>query len=674
MLTLALAVFTALIPQSTQSPTRADVDTDGDGLSDFAEIHKYFTDPTKADTDGDGIPDGDWDERREYTYTVRTIVRVLPPITDDVLHDDYQDARVLERKPEYVELEVIHYPLNTVASAITGDPKWRENAKPLEAFTRPGLTANWDEPMRASLVAALAKDGIDEQKLDDKTLVERASKWVFGHAKFVDGFTTYCSWFPKGKAAVYPGLEDAVERGKSEKKLPLEEQWRRELFAKGMFETRVHGTCTSSAIYLSGCLRALGIPTRIVLAIPAVDASQPKQLELVTKGVTHKGVRRTMLQALERSTHGWTSHTFDEVFVGGRWRRLNYDRLGQNILDAGYLGLMTHVDTFDDWADGEMAKTWGVRQARELPANDVFGGMNPYCAVEVSDRFGAHAKIADDWLLGPDEFQTLTIERAYWLGSPECKVEVQPRDSDAGAGLAFVHVREGKAGVGARQYEAFRSNASLAFVLRADGHPDVPARNARGCWAQPEKGIQDFDLRIEPDDLAKMIPAVRYRVVPVQKDDAEFRWNVAGDVFLVRDSKSSSTPKAASANPKDGITFDRALWSDDASLPKQVRESSDKDRPVLFLHVADHKTFAELKTFTQKADLRFALEAEGHNTISSEALVGGTPVGKDVYVALPLGQSDWHELVKGTEYTLRPRNNAAGFHWHVSPSLKIVRH
>jgi hypothetical protein len=34
----------------------------------------------------------------------------------------------------------------------------------------------------------------------------------------------------------------------------------------------------------------------------------------------------------------WVSHTFDEVFVGGRWRRLNYDRLGQNVLDPQYLG------------------------------------------------------------------------------------------------------------------------------------------------------------------------------------------------------------------------------------------------------------------------------------------------------------------------------------------------
>lgn len=44
---LALATLTLL--------AAVDADTDGDGLSDFAERHKYFTDPTKTDSDGDGI-------------------------------------------------------------------------------------------------------------------------------------------------------------------------------------------------------------------------------------------------------------------------------------------------------------------------------------------------------------------------------------------------------------------------------------------------------------------------------------------------------------------------------------------------------------------------------------------------------------------------------------------
>jgi len=521
--------FLILWLAAAQAP---DVDTDHDGLSDFDEIHKYFTDPTNADSDGDGVPDGEWDERREFTYTVRTIVRVLPPVTDDVLHDDYQDARILERRPGLVELEVIHYPLNTVAEAITADPAWREHVAGMHRWTEPGPTANWDGAMRRNLFTELAADGIDAAVLDDRALVERASRWLLQRARYVDGFTTFCSWFPHGKAAVYPGLEDVVARGIADKSLSTEDQWQRELFARGMFEHRVRGSCTSSAIYLDGCLRALGVPTRVVLGIPCIDASDAKEIEMLKRGITHKGVRRIVLQALEGQRGAWISHTFDEVWVAGRWRRLNYERLGQNILDPQYLGLMTHVATFGDWADGEMAKTWGVRQAKETPHDDVFAGPNPYSTVSVSDRFGVHARIPNDALLGPDELQVLTIEKAYAWSSPERKVSMDLRDDDV-AGHFLFHVREGKPGVGGRQYQAFWSSCSKDFLLRSPGKPDVRARATRGYWVDPDHGIQEFHLQVEPDELARMEPGVSYALFPVQKEE-EFRWELAGDVELAR--------------------------------------------------------------------------------------------------------------------------------------------
>src|SRR5262249_49979801 len=238
---------------------------------------------------------------------------------------------------------------------------------------------------------------------DDKTLVERASKWLLGRTRSIDSFTTYFASFPDGRPAVFPGLEEAVAREKKDPAIPLDALWSRELLAKGMFENKTRGSCTSSAIYLDGCLRALGIPTRVVLGLPCVDPSDPREIEMVKRGITHPGVRRIVLQAIEGQAGSWVNHTLNEVFVGGRWRRLNYDRLGQNILDAQYLGLMTHAATFGDWADGEMAKTWGVRQARGGPHDDVFGGPNPYSTLAVSDRFGVHAKVAKDLLLGPDE-------------------------------------------------------------------------------------------------------------------------------------------------------------------------------------------------------------------------------------------------------------------------------
>ncbi|HBE78361.1 MAG TPA: hypothetical protein DDW65_11370 [Firmicutes bacterium] len=135
------------------SESNLDQDSDGDGLSDFQEIHKYFTDPYNKDSDSDGIPDGDWNERREYTYTVKTIIRIIPLESDFNFDDDFQDTRVLERTPDYIELEVIHYPLNTCNEVIPENPNWQKGDAQMQEYLRPRPSANWDAKMRKDLIA-----------------------------------------------------------------------------------------------------------------------------------------------------------------------------------------------------------------------------------------------------------------------------------------------------------------------------------------------------------------------------------------------------------------------------------------------------------------------------------------------------------------------------------------
>src|SRR5262245_59996638 len=95
------------------APPPGDPDDDRDGLPDFQELHKYFTDPKTADSDGDGVPDGDWDERREFSYSVRAVRHVMAPFDVASMNDDYQDVRVLEARPDLLEFEVVIYPLNS---------------------------------------------------------------------------------------------------------------------------------------------------------------------------------------------------------------------------------------------------------------------------------------------------------------------------------------------------------------------------------------------------------------------------------------------------------------------------------------------------------------------------------------------------------------------------------
>ena len=118
---LPLLATLVLMTQGLAAPPPDDPDFDGDGLSDFVEQHKHFTNPALADSDGDGTPDNDPYERREYCYSIRTVVRVMRPYDLAAMNDDYQDAKLLRETAEFGEIEVVHYPLNTVASAITAN-------------------------------------------------------------------------------------------------------------------------------------------------------------------------------------------------------------------------------------------------------------------------------------------------------------------------------------------------------------------------------------------------------------------------------------------------------------------------------------------------------------------------------------------------------------------------
>lgn len=59
----------------------ASADTDSDGLSDGAEIHRYRTDPLRSDTDGDLLDDGE-----------EAIYRRLSPLHPDSDGDGYTDG------------------------------------------------------------------------------------------------------------------------------------------------------------------------------------------------------------------------------------------------------------------------------------------------------------------------------------------------------------------------------------------------------------------------------------------------------------------------------------------------------------------------------------------------------------------------------------------------------
>jgi hypothetical protein len=511
----------------------ADPDTDGDGLSDFHEIHKYRTDPRKKDTAGQGTPDGDWQQRREFTYSIRAVVRVMPPCNLKALNDDYQDARVLAEKKEYAELEIVVYPFNTNAEAITANPNWKKDYAGMKEYLAPGVTTNWDEAMRNDLVAELAQAGIDPDKLTDRQVVEQVSSWLFNRSKFRNMFCTFCVGFTDGKPAVLAGLEDRFQREKGDPKWTMAEQFEHELFGKGMFARKTYGTCTSTAVYQTTVLRALGIPTRMILCIPLADGSDLEQFDLVDKGLTHKRVRNDVGLGVLSGGSSFCSHTFCEVFVGGRWRRLNFTKLGQNVIERNYLGLMLKVHEFKDLSEANLAATWGTRWAKGQ-RDEVFKHSNPYRLMAVSDHFGKYAKVPNP--PAENEHTRVTIDRVYWPHRRDALPEVRqaPSGAQKGGAAFYVHCKEWLENAGDwLQYKLFMRRADVKFALRAKDQPDVACGISMSFIAGGSQKLRELEVVIPPAEYAKMKQGVAYTLHPVNGRPG-YEWRVDDGVTVQR--------------------------------------------------------------------------------------------------------------------------------------------
>ena len=354
--------------------------------------------------------------------------------------------------------------------------------------------------------------------------------------------------------------------------------------------------------------------------------------------------------------------------MNGRWRRLNYHDLGAGILDSNLFGLITHVATFHDWADGEMARTWGTRQAGSREG-DVFAHSNPYSMISVSDRFGAHALIENP--PGRGEHERLTVEHAYWYDSPERQAVASLRlDDPQTAGHLLLHVREHFLDRGTEQYHAFYAGADKEFELVAEGQPRLRAHATRGYWVDHDVQVREFYLRIEPEVYASMPVDVEYRLVP--RNQAErYGWEVDEQVRIVR---SRSPLESEPEDELRQVLIDEVLWSDDPSLPEHLRNGLTGPKPVLLAHLATWPGQERLHRFTARADQRVYLRAPGHPRLSVGFGTGSVSnrSGSTRYVILALGPRDWMDIAPDVAYELQPRNANEGATWLFEEGVRVI--
>jgi hypothetical protein len=301
-----------------------------------------------------------------------------------------------------------------------------------------------------------------------------------------------------------------------------------------MFYHKSHGSCTSSAGYQATVLRALGIPTRIIICIPVVDPSDPDQVALVRRGLTHHRVRDAALLGLLAAGNSYTNHTFLEVFVGNRWRRLNYSKLGQNILDPSYLGLMVHVHTFNDLSEANLAPTWGARYGLGKRDGEFKHG-NPYRTALLDDHFGKYAKVPNP---PSKEHKHITITRIYWAEAPDTpellRRSAAGHSARDGAVRLFIHGDEWWDNAGDYlQYRVFLQRVDRHLVFRAKGHPDVKGEVMQSFFTNASAKQREIEVAIPPAEYARMVKGVAYTLHPVN-GVAGYAWKVKEGLTVTR--------------------------------------------------------------------------------------------------------------------------------------------
>jgi transglutaminase-like putative cysteine protease len=324
-------------------------DTDGDSLTDYAEAVKYGTNPLKADSDGDSIPDDDWDERREYVYSVYTRLLIREPFDIEMMTDTYQDVRVIAGPDEngYTELETVMYPDTQVPIAASSYPL-ADLPDNITIYTKPGTATNYNAEMQTAVQTIVGDAQTDVQAtLRILDWVQQKTTYHLDYS-IPEFFFTYVE-------------EEEVRVRNYDDPFPAEDMLRTHYFADSMFAERTHGTCSSVATLKCAMLRAAGIPCRIIQTLPVVFY-HGSQIISYTNSLTRDW--STQLEQPPGDDQMMASHAYLEVYLGGRWLRVDRN-IGIYFQSTNELYLKTL--SIADWSEVDFTKTWPVDWINERP-------------------------------------------------------------------------------------------------------------------------------------------------------------------------------------------------------------------------------------------------------------------------------------------------------------------
>lgn len=348
------------------------VDTDGDSLSDYEEYCKYRTDPTKKDSDGDGTPDGDWEERREWTYTIRALYEIRPPNDMKLMADLYQDMRRVDRPPRLKDqtvVELLLFPFST--PHIYGRSYPRESIPESQpVYLQRTLGMNFSPEMQKEVKEIVRNAATDIEA------IETILSWIANETRLVDNLAEFGYFYVIDNEIVWhnsPG-DAAVKRHLLET----------HFYGDSMFKKRLHGTCSSMATLRATMLRAAGLPTRLVQTLPLINRYEGDPEPLVDR-MRNRRFAKGYERYLDGSGSG-ANHLYNEVFLNHHWIRVD-----QVVNTGPFVGDKVFVKVYDaaDWNN-----LFTVR-----PPEDLWNENRDFRPLDVSDLYAKYKS----------EFETLDI-------------------------------------------------------------------------------------------------------------------------------------------------------------------------------------------------------------------------------------------------------------------------
>jgi hypothetical protein len=131
----------------------------------------------------------------------------------------------------------------------------------------------------------------------------------------------------------------------------------------------------------------------------------------------------------------------------------------------------------------------------------------------------------------PAELRTVTIIGLYRPDSPEMpKWAVESLAQHKSSDDFFIACKEWLPG-SYRQMRAFQKRCGHEFLLIAPQHPEVRAQLTGHTLSAGDGSFQAYGAQVLPEDKAKLVPRVPYRIQPVNISET-YRWTVAPDVTL----------------------------------------------------------------------------------------------------------------------------------------------